>query len=513
MRVWPGVSIVILAAAPAAAQEGPRRETVELLKSATVMVTLSSRDQGVVTSGSGFVISIEGHTVYLATNHHVVEGPPGAVAGRPVIHVVFRSGTKSEKRLPAEVLTTTSDPDLAILRVADVPDPPAAIDVTAPTEIVETMPVWMLGFPFGQALALGLKSPSVVVDKATVSSVHRDDHDRPVRILIDGTLHPGNSGGPVVDDRGRLVGIAVAMVRPADNIGILIPPHDLREMLDGKVREVNLAAKDAQKGAVVLEIDARLVDPLGKIRSASFLYKVGKAPSSALSSKEKNADWPAIPEAAQAPLKIQDHHAKAAIRLPAGSASSGEISFQVAFVDGQGRTRHTQPGRYLPSSAVAGVARTGKTVSWGDFIDPEGDDVLHVDKGTLTLELPGTHKDLSLEIGKLNAPRLLQEIEGDFKVRVKIRGEFQPSAPVTREGGLPFNGAGLLLWFDADHFIRLERGAVLNEQRLGSFLLFEGFEQGRPVARHNAFLEPGDVHLRIERKGGRIEASFSTDGK
>jgi hypothetical protein len=59
----------------------------------------------------------------------------------------------------------------------------------------------------------------------------------------------------------------------------------------------------------------------------------------------------------------------------------------------------------------------------------------------------------------------------------------------------------------------MERVAVARDRRVGAFLLFERHELGQPVLRKNAFLEEGDVYLKIERRGSRIYGFTSKDGK
>jgi hypothetical protein len=74
------------------------------------------------------------------------------------------------------------------------------------------MPLFAFGFPFGEALARHKGNPAITVSKGSISSLRRDDGGELAIVQIDGELNPGNSGGPVVDAQGRLVGVAVAKV-------------------------------------------------------------------------------------------------------------------------------------------------------------------------------------------------------------------------------------------------------------------------------------------------------------
>src|SRR5205085_9900747 len=111
-------------------------------------------------------------------------------------------------------------------KVAGVANLPHPVELSQAANLKETLPVTVFGFPFGEALAIEAGNPSITVSKGSVSSVRRNHRDEVVAVQIDGALNPGNSGGPVVDAEGRLVGIAVATIRGA-NIGLAIPAGEL----------------------------------------------------------------------------------------------------------------------------------------------------------------------------------------------------------------------------------------------------------------------------------------------
>ncbi len=75
------------------------------------------------------------------------------------------------------------------------------------------------GFPFGKALSTTKGNPAVTVGKASVSSLRTGPDGGLAYVQIDGNLNPGNSGGPVVDAKGRLVGVAVATIKDGQGIG------------------------------------------------------------------------------------------------------------------------------------------------------------------------------------------------------------------------------------------------------------------------------------------------------
>ena len=128
------------------------------------------------------------------------------------------------------------------------------------------------------------------------------------------------------------------------------------------------------------------------------------------------------------------------------------------------RTAPSTPSLAVTCSWPIVVASHGRVAPaaldpWGDVIDPDDDCTFRVNERGVSLEVPGSLHDLDVEFGKSNAPRIIREVEGDFVAQVKVCGELEPEAPATREGGRPSNGAGLLLWLDADHHLSVERRA------------------------------------------------------
>jgi hypothetical protein len=138
---------------------------------------------------------------------------------------------------------------------------------------------------------------------------------------------------------------------------------------------------------------------------------------------------------------------------------------------------------------------------WGEVIDPDGDCKFGIEGGTLTIAIPGTDHSLSLERGQMNAPRVLQEVEGDFVAQVKVSGPFPIGAQGVVPTRRPFHGAGLLLWQDQDNYIRLERAELVVSGRNMSFASFELRRGGRFERQGNA------AELPVTGKGLEIRKS------
>jgi S1-C subfamily serine protease len=236
------------------------------LKAATVFVKVELR-RGVQT-GSGVIFERAGDKALIATNAHVVLDEQG---NRPRgITCVFRSGTREERSVSAMIASADRSTDLAVLEATatDLPDP---IELDAEIQLRETLPVYVLGFPFGEMLSTSRRNPSIAVSRGTIASIRRDDDDRVAIIQVDGAINTGNSGGPVVTASGALVGIAVAKIRTTD-IGFAIPRQTLVELLRGRVAEVKFRRVEAaQSDRVSFQVEARLMDPRHSITEVTVL--------------------------------------------------------------------------------------------------------------------------------------------------------------------------------------------------------------------------------------------------
>ncbi len=149
---------------------------------------------------------------------------------------------------------------------------------------------------------------------------------------------------------------------------------------------------------------------------------------------------------------------------------------------------------------------------WGIAVDSDKDCRFEQKGDALTIAIPNTEHNLTTTLAKLNAPRVLSPVRGDFIATVKASGNVQPSDPPSNPNALPYLGAGLLLWGDDDHFVRLERAGLISEGQFVTYANFEVFVAGKQVSSNTLRLENRAVELRFERRGTKLYASFSHDG-
>jgi regulation of enolase protein 1 (concanavalin A-like superfamily) len=152
---------------------------------------------------------------------------------------------------------------------------------------------------------------------------------------------------------------------------------------------------------------------------------------------------------------------------------------------------------------------------WGIAVDPDRDCRIGLEGEKLTITVPPKRHDLSIEVGNVNAPRVLQNIKGDFIAQIKISGKVRHTGNPTSEHFLAYHGAGLLLWQDERTYIRLERASVVQE-KAGAvhYANFELRQNGKRVDVENTAIRISDqdAYLRLERRGDRVFGSVSTDG-
>ncbi len=152
--------------------------------------------------------------------------------------------------------------------------------------------------------------------------------------------------------------------------------------------------------------------------------------------------------------------------------------------------------------------------NWGDAIDPDGDCKFELNsrEDRVRIIVPGKAHLLSAEIGRVNAPRTLRDIKGDFDVIVRVAGTDHPGGKPTTNLYPPYHGAGLLIWQDPENFVRLEIAADVQHRKVRPYVNFEHRKDGALAISSGMMNTDGSNHLRLRRRGDEIYASFGPDG-
>jgi S1-C subfamily serine protease len=205
----------------------------------------SAEERNVELTGSGFVFTPYGHVL---TNHHVVSGDSFAerLGNHEVrtrlsverIEVLLRSQDPDSPPLSLPASVEVSDPelDLAVLSVTGASLPYLALGDSDAAEPGEDVRVY--GFPFGRHLevAKGESSdvvPAVSVTRGAVSAVRGDEAGNPAFLQTSATVNPGNSGGPMVDAEGFVLGVVRLKLKEGAGIGFAIPVNAVKDFLEG----------------------------------------------------------------------------------------------------------------------------------------------------------------------------------------------------------------------------------------------------------------------------------------
>ena len=165
--------------------------------------------------GSGLVIDSKGHVL---TNNHVVEGAS-------VIEVLF---AKSKRKVRAQVIGVDVKTDLALLQI-QLPQGVIPLDLGDSDTLRVGDLVLAIGNPFGYAHTV---TSGIISAKGRVIGAGAYDDF----LQTDAAIHPGNSGGPLIDIRGRVIGINTAVSAEGPNIGFAIPINLARTIIKDLLR-------------------------------------------------------------------------------------------------------------------------------------------------------------------------------------------------------------------------------------------------------------------------------------
>lgn len=244
---------------------------------ATVLIQM--RGPGLEGSGSGFVAGAADGALLVVTNAHVA-APSECLPGSVALTVVFYPGSRAEQSTRGELLWHDDERDLALVRVRGVERPPRPLDLTVEELPQSTQTVYVYGYPFGEELATHHGNPVATVSTKTVSAVRRDDGGQAYRIQLDGDLNPGNSGGPVTDAAGHLVGVVASGILNS-GISFIIPTQHVTAVIAAAARKRKAAAEPKDDGRVRRERTEPVVLRYGALppQGRAYVVKVRESQS------------------------------------------------------------------------------------------------------------------------------------------------------------------------------------------------------------------------------------------
>ena len=274
-RIVPKSSLGPVYSQPEAGSRAPSADaayTGEELSAAEIYALLTPACVGVSTSttstnvfgqitrgaitGSGFIISADG---YVLTNNHVIET---ALAENLEVKVMLYSG----EEYTAEIIGGDSRSDVALLKIPGRDLPTVTLGTFEGTRVGEA--IYAIGNPLGE-LTYSMTSGIVSALDRSITIANNTAIDM---FQIDAAINNGNSGGPIINRFGQVIGIASAKYASSgvEGLGFAIPIDDAliivddlaaygyvkgRPLLGILVGNAQAYTEDGQSGAIVMEVN------------------------------------------------------------------------------------------------------------------------------------------------------------------------------------------------------------------------------------------------------------------
>ncbi|HEY6244292.1 MAG TPA: trypsin-like peptidase domain-containing protein [Pyrinomonadaceae bacterium] len=197
-------------------------------------------------SGSGSILDQQGN---ILTNYHVIEGSQK-----------LSVSMGGQKDYPATIVGGDPDTDLAVIRLLEKPAGPLTVVPLGDSDkLVVGQKVLAIGNPFGldRTLTTGV-----------ISGLQRPIRARNTRLIegaiqTDASINPGNSGGPLLDSRGRMIGINSQILSPSGSsagVGFAVPVNIAKRVVpqllgSGKVRRPKLGISTRDVSTIRNQVD------------------------------------------------------------------------------------------------------------------------------------------------------------------------------------------------------------------------------------------------------------------
>ena len=174
-----------------------------------------------ISSGSGFMIDQDGHVV---TNNHVVENADD-------LQVVLADGSVIHE---VEVVGRDPYSDIAVVRIDAPADSLTLLEFGDSDALRVGQKVIAIGNPFGLQGTMTMGVVSAVGRTLTSQALEGGSFSNPEIIQTDASINPGNSGGPLLDSRGRVMGVNTAIRSGTGvnaGVGFAVPANTVKRIV------------------------------------------------------------------------------------------------------------------------------------------------------------------------------------------------------------------------------------------------------------------------------------------
>lgn len=195
-----------------------KHEQIDLGKAATAYVEISPES-----TATAFCIEPSG---FFVTNAHVVEGTnPGQS-----IKLVLNPATNDQREITAVSVRVDDQLDLAVLKATEKDLKLPFLKLGDDAELYETGGITAFGYPFGKKVAQQTAYPGISINMGRVTALQKKG-GKLERIQMDAQVNPGNSGGPVLDEKGAVVGVVSSGIF-LTGVNYAIPVRKLKAFLN-----------------------------------------------------------------------------------------------------------------------------------------------------------------------------------------------------------------------------------------------------------------------------------------
>lgn len=193
----------------------------------------SSSELETASEGSGVIYKKSGDTAYIVTNNHVVSGSSS-------LEIIMNNG----KKLPAKIVGTDSVTDLAVLKInSSAVTTVASFGNSDNIKVGET--ALAIGSPLGSEYATSLTQGIISAKKRTVETTTENGQNNGEATVIqtDAAINAGNSGGPLINLAGQVIGINSMKLSASgsdsttvEGMGFAIPSNEVVTIIDQLVK-------------------------------------------------------------------------------------------------------------------------------------------------------------------------------------------------------------------------------------------------------------------------------------
>jgi V8-like Glu-specific endopeptidase len=333
VRFWSVLFLVVVywVAGPAlpAARAQLADELLKKAKHGTVHLNVKLAN-GNMSEGSGWFVD-RGMVI---TNAHVLNMHGGDKRVPAKIEVTIDSGEKASRTVAAKFKGAAYEADLMLLELEGDPQQyPEPVPLNSDAELNETQTVYVFGFPLGKSLG-----KSITVSKSSITSLRKENGELK-EIQLDGGIHEGNSGGPIINEKGEVVGVAVGGVA-GTNIKFAIPGRLVSDLVNGKFLNLTLEQSYLNGEKISIPAVIKILDPLSRIKNVRVEYWT----TAKTEGKSRPGSW-TRPEPVEGDGPIQTVDAtqvgkafpRAELLLPPLPDDKSAYWFRATYTDGRGK--------------------------------------------------------------------------------------------------------------------------------------------------------------------------------